>query len=254
MTLFSNCLGMFMLVSGAATLNNYQDRQLDKKMQRTKNRVLPTGIIPGGHALWQSMVLIVSGLVVLNSANANKIPVIIGLTAVICYNGFYTPLKSKTMLALVPGTICGMLPPLVGWFAAGAVQFSGKIWIVILLLGLWQLPHFWLILLVHRCDYRQSGYPSMMTVLSETQLKRVVFMWVLVFSVVAMMLPLYQVTETLTAMMLIILNSSALIFFFAVFLFGHRPASRYNKLFYLLQGSMALLMGIVVCDQLLLHI
>jgi len=84
--------GIFSLASGGATLNSLQEWRLDGQMVRTRNRPLPQGELSGRQAAVQSAVLIVAGLIFL-SMLASLWPVVLGIVALLLYNGVYTVLK-----------------------------------------------------------------------------------------------------------------------------------------------------------------
>lgn len=82
-----------------------------------------------------------------------------GLCAVIAYNGLYTPLKKKTLLAIIPGCLSGMLPALIGWSVTGQSVWNFDILMLMGILGLWQIPHTFIILL--KTPGRQTGTISL---------------------------------------------------------------------------------------------
>ncbi|VEN73549.1 putative Protoheme IX farnesyltransferase [Candidatus Desulfarcum epimagneticum] len=134
-----SALGVFLLACGAATLNNVQDRREDARFERTRKRALPAGDVSAVRALAQAVLLMTAGLAALWGLSGGL--ALGGAGAAACYNGIYTPLKKKTRLAVFPGTVCGMLPPLMGWMAAGGDPFSPEIGAVMAILGIWQVPH-----------------------------------------------------------------------------------------------------------------
>lgn len=171
-------LAVFVLAAGAATLNSLQEYQLDRQMARTRLRPLPQGQLPLRQAFWQGVLLIVAGLTILVfSAEGPWVP-LVALLAVFLYNGVYTPLKTVSVLAIVPGAICGALPPLIGWLGAGGALLSFPALLLMSLLALWQVPHFWLVLLRHREDYRLLGLPSIVDQFGEARVKALFFTWI----------------------------------------------------------------------------
>jgi heme o synthase len=138
-------VSVWLLAAGAAVLNNIQDRQYDRWFARTRNRCLPRKKIGGGTAGVLAAGLIVSGLGLLFGYPASVLPGILGLLALICYNGLYTPLKKKGVAGVWPGVVCGMLPPAMGWTAVASPDPSARMQDLLLLmvvLGIWQVPHF----------------------------------------------------------------------------------------------------------------
>jgi protoheme IX farnesyltransferase len=162
----------------------------------------------------------------------------------------YTPLKRKSVLAIIPGAVCGALPVLMGWVAAGGGLTSPQLWILVVVLGVWQLPHFWLVVLENQCDYRGSGIPNMLRLLSAEQLRRLVFLWGTTFVVLTLLLPVYRVTQSAVAAWVLAANAFALASVFAFFLL-RVDGGGYRGLFRYLNLSLALVMGVVMLDCLL---
>jgi protoheme IX farnesyltransferase len=173
--------GVLVLAAGAAALNQYQDRRVDARMDRTKRRPLPSGGITPGRALGFSFLLIASGLAILGLGGC--LPVILGALAAGWYNAVYTPLKKVTALAAVPGALSGALAPAIGWTFAGGRPDDPRIAVLALLLFVWQIPHFWLVAIGRADEYRAAGMPTVLDVLSETQARRIVAHWVLATAV-----------------------------------------------------------------------
>ena len=189
----SLCLGGFVLVltAGSAIFNHIQDRRFDRRFARTRNRCLVqkkiTPLLPGVMATG----FIVFGLGGLWACFPGIEfpwygPAGLGLLALFCYNGLYTPLKKRTLVAIVPGTICGMLPPAMGWVAVPremAVADVTGILIVMVIFGLWQIPHFFIILL-KQCpkELAASPYPCFTRVFSRNQIKGQILIWTSLYS------------------------------------------------------------------------
>ena len=247
-TALGTLFALFLLCLGSATLNNYQDRDIDRRLQRTRRRALARGEIRPQAALIQAAVLILAGTVGLFLAGGSVALPLTGLIAVGFYNVIYTPLKRRTVLAIIPGAVCGMLPVLMGWMAAGGGSGLGspKLWILMVVFGVWQLPHFWLVVLAHRDDYRSSGIPSMLRILSVGQLRQLVFVWAAAFVILTLCLPLYRVILSETAAWILLANALILAAVFGVFLRGDRD--RYRVLFRHLSLSLAIVMSVILID------
>jgi protoheme IX farnesyltransferase len=170
-------LGVLLLAGGAAALNEYQEREIDRRMDRTKGRPIPSGRVRPELALVFAAVLLGAGLVILSRGGTR--PAVLGALAVVWYNGVYTPLKKTSAMAAVPGALSGALAPVVGGAFAGARLGDPRIAALALLLFIWQIPHFWLIVLERVREFREAGLPNLLDVLSETQARRVVAHWVL---------------------------------------------------------------------------
>ncbi len=173
---------VFLLACGSAVLNNIQDREFDSFFERTCNRSLPRKKVPVRHAAGMAVLLILAGLFGVFSA-FGLIPALAGVAALISYNGLYTPLKKRSLLAILPGSLCGMLPPLLGWTAAGGHPLDSRIILLMLVFGLWQIPHFFIILIKN--GNTSSGcqtFPSFSKIFSETEIRLQTLIWTSLYS------------------------------------------------------------------------
>lgn len=182
-------VGIFSLAAGSAALNQYQERHLDRLMDRTKHRPLPAGQLTPKTGLTISLVLIFIGLLVLIKS-FSVLAFLLGVVTVIFYNGIYTYLKRVTAFAAVPGAFIGALPPAIGWVANGGAIASPTLLGLMLFFYLWQVPHFWLLLGTHSRDYVKAGFPSLSHVFTTCQLGRITFTWVLAAACAVMLFPL----------------------------------------------------------------
>ena len=161
---------VFLLACGSCALNQYQDREIDQLMERTKSRPIPSGRLNPEAALWISMGLILSGSLIL--FYGTEVPALaLGLFAVLWYNLIYTILKHKTAFAAVPGALVGAIPPILGWVSGGGSMLDPRILRVALFFFIWQVPHFWLLLLDLSKDYEKAGLPSITQLFSRQQIK-----------------------------------------------------------------------------------
>jgi protoheme IX farnesyltransferase len=135
-----------------------------------------------------------------------------------------------------------------GWMAAGGGLTSPKLWILVVVFGVWQLPHFWLVVLASRNDYRKSGIPNMLRLLSLRQLTKLVFVWVAGFAVLTLFLPLYRVVASEVAAWAFFANALVLTSVFGVLLFSRRHGGRYRDLFRYLSFSVAVVMSVIIVD------
>src|SRR5688572_27121167 len=148
-------LGIALLSSGIATLNQYAERDLDGLMRRTANRPLPAGKL----APWEALAF---GAAITILAEAyllvfvNPLSALLGLTVIAGYLFAYTPLKTRTTLSTLVGAFPGAVPPLIGWTAARD-SLSLEAWVLFAILFLWQFPHFLAIAWMYREDYSRAG-------------------------------------------------------------------------------------------------
>jgi protoheme IX farnesyltransferase len=182
--------GVLLLACGAATLNQVQDRFIDAQMERTRKRPLPAGEVTPAAAVVIGVIGVVAGAGIM-LATGGVASALLSLTAVLWYNGFYSWLKRVTPFAAVPGGVVGALPPLIGWTAGGGSPFDGAILALALFMFLWQVPHFWLLLMRHTDDYRRSGLPILTNLFSPRQLSRITFVWIASTVVACILLPLF---------------------------------------------------------------
>ena len=151
------CLvGTGMAAAGAASLNNYIERDIDARMQRTRDRALPSGALDPLHALTYGILMVMGGLVVL-VANLNLLSGFLVLLTAFLYVLVYTPLKRVTWWNTSIGAIPGALPPVSGWAAATGSLDVGA-WALFAILFIWQHPHFYAIAWMYREDYRDAGF------------------------------------------------------------------------------------------------
>jgi protoheme IX farnesyltransferase len=158
-------------------------------MERTRRRPLPSGAITPRRALLVSFALILAGLALLAETGGVK-TFVPGIVALFWYNGVYTSLKRVSAFASVPGAAVGMLPPAIGWISAGGPLFDARLAVVCSIFFMWQIPHFWLLLLNRGGEYAKAGLPSLTRVMGPAQLSRVTFIWIFAASVACLLLPL----------------------------------------------------------------
>lgn len=170
-------LAVLVLASGAASLNQVQDRDADGLMDRTNGRPIPSGAVRPEIALGSAAVLIAAGLALLLGGGLR--PALLGGLAVVWYNGLYARLKKSSPWAAVPGAITGALVPAIGWTFAGGRADDTRIAALGLVLFIWQVPHFWLVALERAPEYRRAGLPHILDVLSERQARRLTAVWIL---------------------------------------------------------------------------
>lgn len=170
--------GLFLTACGSAALNQYSESELDGIMKRTRQRPIPSRKMSGRQALVFATTLMVCGLCLLSLNGI--IPVILGLTNIFLYNLAYTKLKRVTPLALIPGSLVGAVPPLIGYFSAGGIRPDEGILIFSSFMFLWQIPHFWLIGMRYSDDYRSAGFRFNDLFRNSRNTRMVVFVWIVI--------------------------------------------------------------------------
>jgi protoheme IX farnesyltransferase len=180
--------GIFLLSSACSVLNQVQERFTDALMRRTCRRPLACGDLSTGTGMTIGLLLATGGMAVLLVATGS-IPAILGLGATIWYLAVYTPLKRISSLAVIAGTPCGALPPLIGWIAAGGDPMDPRPYTLVLLMILWQVPHYWLLAMPDRDELKQAGFKVLPEKLSAHQLISVSHFWILGMITATLLLP-----------------------------------------------------------------
>jgi protoheme IX farnesyltransferase len=204
--LLYTALGVFILAGGTSALNQIQERKFDALMERTKHRPLPSHKITPKTALIISIILMLPGLTILYFLSG-KVSAALGLFNIFWYNIIYTYLKQITPFAVVPGSLVGAIPAIIGWTAAGGAIFDTRIIIIAYFLFIWQIPHFWFLLIKYGKEYEEAGFPSISKVFSQQSLKSLTFIWIIATSITTLMFPLFNIiTIPLLLIIIFILN------------------------------------------------
>lgn len=151
-------LGVTLLAAAGSAFNQVQEREIDRLMERTRDRPIPSGDLTPAAASAIGGVCLLAGLLAL-ALGGGLLPVLLGIVALAWYLWVYTPLKRRTPLALAAGGVCGALPPVIGWVSAGGEPTDYRVMLLAGLLYLWQVPHFWLLQHRHAEDYQRAGLP-----------------------------------------------------------------------------------------------
>jgi len=205
-------LGVFLLSSGAAALNQYTERNTDALMGRTAGRPLPSGRMRPVSALGIAGVLLASGSLLLGLIG--PVPLLLGLVNVLIYNLIYTGLKKRTTLSIIPGALVGAVPPLIGYTAAGGAMTDTVILLFSLFMFLWQMPHFWLLLIRYGSEYEKAGIRTVYGSMSSGRINRMVLLWITGSSLLLWLLTgLFLPFTTPVAVILLALNITFIIVF-----------------------------------------
>lgn len=158
--------GLYFLSSGSLALNQWQEIDLDKSMPRTKNRPLVTGALKPAAGLIIACTLLVLGVAML--FNLTAMAGWLGILCVALYNGFYTYIwKRKWIFGAVPGAIPGALPITIGYAANNPDILNLDSIYLFLIMFLWQMPHFWLLAMKYKEDYRMGQVPTLPVALGD---------------------------------------------------------------------------------------
>ena len=156
--LLCTLIGMSMVIAAGCVFNNYIDRNLDRKMTRTQNRILAKGLMSPGVALLYGALLGVAGTALLWAAT-NILSVAIVLAGLTIYVGLYSLyLKRHSVYGILTGSLAGAAPPLAGYCAVRNSFDMGAV-ILLVIFSLWQMPHSYAIAVFRYRDYVAAEIP-----------------------------------------------------------------------------------------------
>ena len=172
-------LGAACTCAGASALNHYLERDVDGKMDRTRLRPIPMGVIKPTSAMLYGIVLILFGVIEL-CWKVNLLTAFLSLLTAFLYVLVYTPMKRVTWLNTTIGAIPGAIPPMGGWAAASGDLGLGA-WVLFLILFVWQHPHFYAIAWMLKDDYKKAGFKMLPVVHPDG---KSTFLQIIIFSIV----------------------------------------------------------------------
>lgn len=188
----STILGISLVIGSACVFNNYIDRDLDKKMARTKKRALVIGLIPGRLALTYATILGIVGFILLIS-ETKAATVILGLIGFVDYVVLYGLSKRRFSQGTLVGSISGAVPPAAGYTAVSG-HFNGAALILFIILVLWQMPHFYSIAIYRYEDYKSAGLPVLPVKRSIELTRKRIMYYIVAFTLAAMSLTFFGYT------------------------------------------------------------
>ena len=149
-------LGGFLVTGSSNAFNQIIERDLDKLMDRTKNRPLPASRMSVPEAMVAAIVMGVAGILIL-WFYMNPLCGLLSMLSLLIYTLLYTPLKKVTPFSVFIGAIPGAFPPLLGYVAAQN-EIGMEALLLYVIQFLWQFPHFWAIAWVMDDDYKKAGF------------------------------------------------------------------------------------------------
>lgn len=148
-------IGISLIASGSAALNEVFEKDVDALMRRTAHRPLPSKRMGLMHASMVSGVLVFGGALYL-ALYCNLLTGCLALATAIVYLAAYTPLKRVSPVCTFVGAFPGAMPPLLGWTAIrGRIEVEALILFAIVFF--WQFPHFYSIAWLYREDYQRAN-------------------------------------------------------------------------------------------------
>ncbi len=182
-------IGVSLVVASGCVFNNVIDRDIDKKMERTKNRVLVKGLIPLKNTLIYASMLGIAGFALLYLA-ANPLAMWLAVMGFVVYVGVYSLyMKRHSVYGTLIGSLSGAAPPVIGYCAVSN-QFDAGALILLLIFSLWQMPHSYAIAIFRFKDYQAANIPVLPVVKGISVAKHHITLYILAFMIATLMLSL----------------------------------------------------------------
>jgi protoheme IX farnesyltransferase len=236
------------MVGASNIFNQVIEKDLDAKMDRTKNRPVPSGRMSVNNALTLGFVLTCIGLLVLYFINPKT--AMFGAISIFMYVSLYTPLKTLTPLSVFVGAFPGAIPFMLGWVAATG-SFGIEAGTLFLIQFFWQFPHFWAIGWFLFEDYEKAGFFMLPTGKrdNKTSIQIILYtFWLMVASI----LPVFGFTGALqlsVAAAVVVFLLGCWMLFYAIKLYKNRDAKTAKKLMLVSVTYITLLQIIYVIDK-----
>ncbi|MCG7375193.1 heme o synthase [Pseudomonas luteola] len=176
----ATAVGVSLVIASGCVFNNYIDRDIDKVMERTKNRVLVQGLISPSVTLSYATLLGIAGIALLY-LKVNALSAAFGLMGFVVYVGLYSLcLKRKSVYGTLVGSLSGAAPPVIGYCAVSN-EFDMGAAILLLIFCLWQMPHSYAIAIFRLNDYRAASIPVLPVMKGIPVTKRHITVYILAF-------------------------------------------------------------------------
>ncbi|MBU9813117.1 heme o synthase [Rahnella sp. C60] len=182
-------VGVSLVVASGCVFNNFIDRDIDRIMERTKNRVLVKGLIPPKTSLVYATILGIAGFALLY-IGANPLAMWLAVMGFVVYVGIYSLyMKRNSVYGTLIGSLSGAAPPVIGYCAVSG-QFDTGALILLLIFSLWQMPHSYAIAIFRFKDYQAAGIPVLPVVKGISVAKHHIIVYILAFMIATLMLTL----------------------------------------------------------------
>ena len=247
-TLIMLIIGGYCMVGASNAFNQVIEKDLDALMDRTKNRPVPSGRMSINTALTIASILTLIGLVFLYIINPKT--AMFGAISIFLYTCVYTPLKTKTPLAVFVGAFPGAIPFMLGWVAATG-NFGIEAGTLFLIQFFWQFPHFWAIGWFLFEDYQKGGFFMLPTGKRDTKTATQIILYTC-WLIIASLLPCLGYTGQLhisiiSAILVFLLG--LWILFYAVKLYQNRTPKAARTLMLVSVSYITLLQIIYITDK-----
>ncbi len=181
-------LGIYLVAGGGFALNQAQEWKLDGRMNRTRRRPIPQGLVRPWQAYLLGGTFCAIGLLVLYVLG--PWPAGLALLTLLLYNGVYTMFwKPRWVFGAVPGAIPGAMPVVIGFSVNNPEIWQPECVYLFLVMFLWQMPHFWSLAIRFEEDYRDGGIPVLPVTLGVRRALYHIGLYVFAYVGVALMAP-----------------------------------------------------------------
>ena len=242
--------GGYCMVGASNAYNQIIEKDLDALMNRTMNRPIPAGRMSVQKAMVIAIVMTLLGIVALYYLNAKT--AMFGAISIFLYTSVYTPLKTKTPLAVFVGAFPGAIPFMLGWVAA-TNDFGIESGTLFMIQFFWQFPHFWALGWMLDEDYKKGGFKMLPTGKKDkgTALQIIMYtIWMIVISVI----PAFGITGELYLSIpaaVIVFLMGLVMLFFAFKLYEKRDNGSAKKLMLASVSYITLMQIVFVVDKFL---
>lgn len=243
-------VGGYCMVGASNVFNQVIEKDLDAKMERTKNRPVPLGTISVTNALVLGFVLTLIGLVILYLVNPKT--AMFGAISIFMYVCLYTPLKTVTPLAVFVGAFPGAIPFMLGWVAATG-NFGIEAGTLFIIQFFWQFPHFWAIGWFLYEDYEKAGFYMLPTGKRDKKTAFQVILYTF-WTIVASIIPAFGITGQLflsKIAAIVVLLLGFWLLFYALKLYKEMSVQAARKLMIVSVSYISLLQIIYIIDKFL---
>ena len=254
-TLFMLAVGGYCMVGASNAFNQIIEKDLDKLMDRTKNRPIAAGRISVNTGFIIASALTLLGLIILY--NINPKTAMFGAVSIFLYTSIYTPLKTVTPLSVFVGAIPGAIPFMLGWVAA-TDEFNLEAGTLFLIQFFWQFPHFWAIGWFLFDDYKKAGFFMLPTGKKDkgTALQTILYtIWLIIASLLPAIFPYIGIVGSrlylspISAIIVFLLGIWML--YYAFELYKKRDSKAARKLMLVSVSYITLLQLVYIADKFL---
>ena len=211
-------VGIACIIASGCVFNNILDRDIDKRMKRTKKRDVASGVISVRKALLFAVVLGIVGFGAIGLLT-NILTLLLGAIAFVWYVVIYGYAKRTTVYSTLIGGVAGSLPPVAGYTAlTGRIDAAAVI--LFLILFFWQMPHFYAIAMFRRSDYADAKLPIWSVTYGMKSSKRQILAFTIIYALSVGALYVYDYVGIIYLVLSTVLSTYWL----------HQGVSSYSKL------------------------